>query len=52
VRLNLEPGTPVLVIRGGTYDQENRPIHFIEVVAAGGRIEFSYLYGQVPTGDA
>jgi GntR family transcriptional regulator len=52
VRLNLDPGTPVLVIRGGTYDQENRPIHFIEVVAAGGRIEFSYLYGQVPTGDA
>jgi GntR family transcriptional regulator len=52
VRLNLDPGTPVLVIRGGTYDQENRPIHFIEVVAAGGRIEFSYLYGQVPTGDS
>jgi GntR family transcriptional regulator len=50
--LSLEPGTPVLVIRGGTYDQENRPIHFIEVVAAGGRIEFSYLYGQVPSGDA
>jgi GntR family transcriptional regulator len=48
VRLDLEPGTPVLVIRGGTYDQDNRPIHFIEVVAAGGRIEFAYVYGSVP----
>jgi GntR family transcriptional regulator len=47
-RLDLDPGTPVLVIHGGTYDQENRPIHFIEVIAAGGRIEFSYLYGTVP----
>jgi GntR family transcriptional regulator len=51
VRLRLDPGTPVLVIRGGTYDQEQRALHFIEVVAAGGRIEFSYLYGQVPIGD-
>jgi GntR family transcriptional regulator len=48
IRLDLEPGTPVLVIRGGTYDQDNRPIHFIEVVAAGGRIEFAYVYGTVP----
>jgi GntR family transcriptional regulator len=52
LRLNLDRGTPVLVIRGGTYTQRNEPIHFIEVIAAGGRIEFSYLYGTVPTGDA
>jgi DNA-binding GntR family transcriptional regulator len=51
VRLNLDPGTPVLVIHGGTYEQDNRPLHFIEVVTAGGRIEFSYVYGQVPGGD-
>jgi GntR family transcriptional regulator len=50
-RLELEPGTPVLIIHGGTYDQENRPLHFIEVVAAGGRIEFAYVYGTVPPGD-
>ena len=48
-RLDLQPGTPVLVIKGGTYDQDNRPLHFIEVIAAGGRIEFAYLYGTVPT---
>jgi DNA-binding GntR family transcriptional regulator len=48
MRLELDPGTPVLVIHGGTYDQENRPLHFIEVVAAGGRIEFAYVYGTVP----
>jgi hypothetical protein len=35
-----------------TDDAENRAIHFIEVIAAGGRIEFSYLYGTVPTEDA
>jgi len=47
-RLDLQPGTPVLVIKGGTYDQDNRPLHFIEVIAAGGRIEFAYLYGTMP----
>jgi GntR family transcriptional regulator len=47
-RLDLPPGTPVLVINGGTYDQDNRPLHFIEVIAAGGRIEFAYVYGEVP----
>jgi GntR family transcriptional regulator len=47
-RLDLPPGTPVLIIKGGTYDQDNQPLHFIEVVAAGGRIEFAYVYGTVP----
>jgi GntR family transcriptional regulator len=50
-RLDLPPGTPVLVIKGGTYDGEHRPLHFIEVVAAGGRIEFAYRYGIVPAGE-
>ena len=50
-RLDLPPGTPVQVIHGATYDQENRPLHAIEVIAAGGRIEFSYVYGPVPSGD-
>jgi GntR family transcriptional regulator len=50
-RLDLPRGVPVQVIHGGTYDHEHRPLHFIEVVAAGGRIEFAYVYGTVP-GDA
>jgi DNA-binding GntR family transcriptional regulator len=50
-RLRLPPGTPVQIIHGGTYDQEARPLHFIEVIAAGGRVEFAYVYGTVPTDD-
>jgi GntR family transcriptional regulator len=50
-RLDLPPGTPVQIIKGASYDQENRPLHYIEVVAAGGRIEFAYRYGQVPDDD-
>jgi GntR family transcriptional regulator len=48
-RLDLPPGTPVLLIKGGERDSEHRALHFIDVVAAGGRIEFAYRYGQVPT---
>jgi GntR family transcriptional regulator len=47
-RLDLPPGTPVQIIQGGTYDQEHRPLHYIYVVGAGGRIEFAYRYGTVP----
>jgi DNA-binding GntR family transcriptional regulator len=50
-RLDLAPGTPVQVIRCGTYDAERRPLHFIEVIAGGGRVEFAYLYGAVPADD-
>jgi GntR family transcriptional regulator len=50
-RLDLEPGTPVQIIKGGEFDQDNRSLHFIEVIAAGGRIEFAYRYGTVPDGD-
>jgi GntR family transcriptional regulator len=49
-RLDLPPGTPVQVIHGGTYDQGSRPLHYIYVVGAGGRIEFAYRYGTVPEG--
>jgi DNA-binding GntR family transcriptional regulator len=51
-RLELEKGNPVQVIQGATYDQQHRPLHFIRVVAAGGRIEFAYRYGSVPTEDS
>jgi hypothetical protein len=37
------------VIHGGTYDGEHRPLHFIEVIGAGGRVEFAYVYGAVPS---
>jgi DNA-binding GntR family transcriptional regulator len=47
-RLELDKGTPVQVIAGATFDQQHRPLHFIRVVAAGGRIEFAYRYGTVP----
>jgi GntR family transcriptional regulator len=48
-RLDLPAGTPVQIILGGTYDKERRPLHFIEVVAAGGRVEFAYVYGSMPS---
>jgi GntR family transcriptional regulator len=47
-RLDLDPGTPVLVILGGTYDSQRRPLHFIRVVAPSGRSEFAYVYGTIP----
>jgi GntR family transcriptional regulator len=47
-RLDLDPGTPVLVILGGTYDGQRRPLHFIRVIAPSGRSEFAYVYGTVP----
>ncbi|HEV8648983.1 MAG TPA: GntR family transcriptional regulator [Actinomycetes bacterium] len=49
-RLQLSAGVPVLVIKGGTFDQERRALHFISTVAAGDRIEFGYRYGSVPNG--
>jgi GntR family transcriptional regulator len=47
-RLDLPRGVPVQVIQGGEFDRERRPLHYIEVIAAGGRIEFAYVYGTVP----
>lgn len=47
-RLSLEKGQPVQMIDGATYDAEHRPLHYIRVIAAGGRIEFAYRFGQVP----
>ena len=48
-RLDLPRGLPVQIIHGGTYDQEDRPLHFIEVVAGAGPIEFTYVYGTMPS---
>jgi GntR family transcriptional regulator len=43
-RLDLPTGTPVLVIKGGTRDDEGRALHYIEVTGAGGRVAFEYRY--------
>jgi GntR family transcriptional regulator len=48
-RLDLPRGVPVQVIQGGEHDGERRPLHYINVVAGGGRIEFAYVYGTVPS---
>jgi GntR family transcriptional regulator len=47
-RLDVPRGVPVQVIEGGEFDAERRPLHYIHVVAASGRIEFAYVYGAVP----
>jgi GntR family transcriptional regulator len=47
-RLNLPQSTPVQIIKGATYDQGSRPLHYIYVVGAGERIEFAYRYGVTP----
>lgn len=51
-RLELEKGVPVQVIHGATFDQQHRPLHYIRVIAAGGRIEFAYRFGTVPLEDS
>jgi GntR family transcriptional regulator len=51
-RLELQPGDVVTSTAGTTYDQEGRPVYAIRHVAAGGRIEFSVRYGDVPEGTA
>ena len=48
-RLDLPKSAPVQVIHGGTYDGERRPLHFIEVIAGGDRVEFAYVYGTMPS---
>jgi GntR family transcriptional regulator len=48
-KLDLPRGVPVQVIQGGEFDSERRPLHYIEVIAAAGRIEFAYVYGTVPS---
>ena len=42
--LDLPTGTPVLVIKGGTRDDEGRALHYIEVTGAGGRVAFEDRY--------
>jgi GntR family transcriptional regulator len=47
-QLEVEPGTPVMVTKGLTRDQQERTLHFIDVVTPGGRMPVHYRYGRIP----
>jgi hypothetical protein len=41
----------VVITKGVTRDQQQRTLHFIDVVTASGRMPFHYRYGAVPADD-
>jgi GntR family transcriptional regulator len=47
-KLEIEPGSPVVVTKGVTRDQRERTLHYIDVVTPGGRMPLHYRYGAVP----
>jgi GntR family transcriptional regulator len=47
--LEVEPGTPVMITKGVTRDQQERTLHYIDVVTPSGRMPLHYRYGAVPT---
>jgi GntR family transcriptional regulator len=48
-RLEIPEGTPVLIVKGMTYDAaESRPLHFIDKVTPAGRMMYGYRFGAVP----
>jgi GntR family transcriptional regulator len=47
-RLECDPGSPVLIVRGTTRDQDSRVLHFIYDVVPGGRMLHGYRYGAIP----
>jgi GntR family transcriptional regulator len=47
-RLEIPAGSPVLIIKGTTRDQEHRVLHFIDKVTAAGRMLYGYRYGAIP----
>lgn len=46
--LEVEPGTPVITIKGFTRDQAHRALHYIRVVVAPDRMPLGYRYGEIP----
>lgn len=50
--LGIEPGKPVVFLRGVTRDRDQRTLHYITVVKPGGIMPFHYSYGDEPTGEA
>jgi GntR family transcriptional regulator len=47
-KLELEPGSPVMITKGVTRDQQHRTLQFISVVTAPGQMPCHYRYGAVP----
>jgi GntR family transcriptional regulator len=47
-KLEIEPGSPVVVTKGVTRDQRERTLHYIDIVTPGGRMPLHYRYGAVP----
>ena len=47
-QLDIPKGTPVLVIKGTTRDQQHRTLHYIDKVTAAGRMQYGYKFGSVP----
>lgn len=47
-RLEVDPGSPVLLVKGTTRDQSHRVLHFIVDVVPGGRMLHGYRYGDIP----
>jgi GntR family transcriptional regulator len=47
-KLEIEPGSPVVVTKGLTRDQQERTLHYIDVVTPSGRMPLHYRYGAVP----
>jgi GntR family transcriptional regulator len=50
-RLEIPPEVPVTVIKGINRDQEHRALHFIVKVSVGGRIQYGYRFGTIPSGE-
>jgi GntR family transcriptional regulator len=48
-RLEIPEGTPVLIIKGTTRDQQHRTLHFIDKVTPAGRMQYGYKFGTVPS---
>jgi GntR family transcriptional regulator len=51
-RLEIAPGSPVLIIKGTTRDQQHRVLHFIDKVTAAGQMAYGYRYGAIPADEA
>jgi hypothetical protein len=42
-RLEIEPGSPVIIVKGTTQDQEVQVLHSIDTVTASGRMRYGAL---------
>jgi DNA-binding GntR family transcriptional regulator len=47
-QLEMTEGQPVIIIKGSTRDGQHRVLHFIDKIAAAGRMQYGYRFGFVP----